>query len=438
MNHRMELSRRQFGGLGLSLAALATLTACGGDSKTPGASGDGQVEITFSYLWAGAEAEAIEKIISDFNGSQETIVVKGVSSPDMQKQLASMSTKEGSFDISDHFGNGVGAFAATGAIQPLDDLLPKEILDDLGDFVPAAIQQMRHEGQLYSMPIAVHTFQVLYNVTMLKEAGIEPPKTFAELESAIAALTKLDANGDIEVLGMGYPSLPNNLTTLAFTNGGSFDGQDPDHPEPTPQDPGVMQALDLWKRAVVDKYGADKLSKFKAGWGEYMTAIDPFYSGKVAMIIDGAWHVAMIPQVAPDLDFDVAPMPYGPQGQEGSTQLTASTLFIPSNAKHPQEAATFMGYLLGKEGALAFAKALSNLPSRVSLADDASMRKDPKFAAFLDSLKAGDKIKAFASAPYANQYSVDLTSAFDNINAGTMTPEEAMADVAQKAQSYDR
>ena len=156
------------------------------------------------------------------------------------------------------------------------------------------------------------------------------------------------------------------------------------------------------------------------------------------MIIDGAWHTAMIPEVAPELDFGVSPMPYGPNGSEGATQLTASTLFIPSNAKHPEEAAEFMGYLLSSEGALAFAKALANLPSRISLADDPSMRGDEKFGVFLDSLKAGDKIGAFASAPYANQYSVDLGSAFENVNAGTATSDEAMADVAQKAQSYDR
>ncbi len=445
MERKMKLTRRQFSGLGLSAMAAVALTSCGKDDKGTDA-GSGKdtaqngdaVPITFSYLWAGAEAEAIEKIIADYNGSQDKVVVKGVSSPDMQKQLASMSSKAGAFDISDHFGNGVGAFAATGAIQPLDDLLSPELMGDLDDFVPAALQQMRYDGKLYSMPIAVHTFQLLYNTRLLKEAGVEPPTTFAELEVAIEALTKVDDNGEILQLGLGYPSLANNLTTLAYANGGTFDGSDPDKPEPTPEDPGVMQALDMWKTAVVDKFGADKLTKFKAGWGEYMTAIDPFYSEKVAMIIDGAWHTSMIPEVVPELEYGVGPVPHGPNGEPGSTQLTASTLFIPSNAKNPQEAADFMGYLCSSEGALAFAKALANLPSRISLADDPSMREDEKFAVFLDSLKEGDKISAFASAPYANQYSVDLNAAFDNINSDIATPEEAMSDLTSKAESYDR
>src|SRR5688500_13670177 len=62
-----------------------------------------KTEITFSYLWGGAEGAALEQIITDFNASQDKIVVKGVSSPDMTKQLASMSSAKGAFDISDNF-----------------------------------------------------------------------------------------------------------------------------------------------------------------------------------------------------------------------------------------------------------------------------------------------------------------------------------------------
>ena len=85
---------------------MATAAALGAMLSLAGALGaqaQDKTEITFSYLWGGAEGQALEQIISDFNASQDKIVVKGVSSPDMTKQLASMSSAKGAFDVSDNF-----------------------------------------------------------------------------------------------------------------------------------------------------------------------------------------------------------------------------------------------------------------------------------------------------------------------------------------------
>jgi len=81
-----------------------------------------QTQITFSYLWGGAEGQALEEIIADFNASQTDIVVTGVSSPDSTKQLASMSSARGAFDISDNFASNVAAWADQGILLPLNDL----------------------------------------------------------------------------------------------------------------------------------------------------------------------------------------------------------------------------------------------------------------------------------------------------------------------------
>ncbi len=94
---------------------LAASVALGGCAA---AAPSGPTTITFSYLWGGEEAKALEKIIADFNASQSDIKVVGVSSPDAQKQLTSMSSSNGSFDISDNFGNTVGSWASKGILAP--------------------------------------------------------------------------------------------------------------------------------------------------------------------------------------------------------------------------------------------------------------------------------------------------------------------------------
>ncbi len=422
-----------WGVVGTAVALTATLTGCAGSSDPEGSGGSGgKTTITFSYLWTGAEAAALEKIIKDFNASQSRIVVKGVSNPDAQKQLASMSSGSGSFDISDNFGSNVGAWAAKGILAPLDDLLKDT---DTADFAPAAMAQMRHKGKTYAVPISVHTLQLVYNKKMLAEAGVEPPKTTDELAAAVAKLTKVGPGGDITRLGLGNPSLMNSLTTLGFAFGGTWDGQDPAAPAPTPSQPGNLAALKFWQDTITSKYGADKVAKFVAGWGQYMSPQDPFYAGKVAMIMDGEWQAVSIQKNAKDLEWGVTSIPVAEPALEGTTQLTASTLFIPANSRHKEEAAAFLKHLSGKDAMREFNLALGNLPARTSLLDDPAFKAIPQFSAWLDALKSPN-VRSLSSAPYSAQYATDLSSAFDSVARGTATPEQAMGQVAERAKSY--
>ncbi|SEG96596.1 multiple sugar transport system substrate-binding protein [Nonomuraea solani] len=411
--------------LGMPLVLMAALTACSGDA----AESDGKTTITFSYLWSGPEGEAIEKLIAGFNGSQDKIVVKGVSSPDTQKQLASMSSANGTFDISDHFGNTVGSWAAKGILAPLDDLLEQQGVDTAA-FAPAAMDQMRHKGRTYALPIAVHTFQLVYNKKLLDAAGVEPPTTMDELAAAIPKLTETDGKGAITRLGLGNADLPTSLTTLGYAFGGAWDGTGP-----TPGDPGNLAALKFWQDNITNKYGADKVSAFKAGWGQYMSAQDPFYTGRVAMVIDGEWQAVSIPKNAPGLEWGVSPIPVARPDLDGTTQLTASTLFIPANSKHRQEAAAFMKYLVSESAARELSLALGNLPARTGLADDPAYAKIPNFGSWLKAMKS-PKVRSLSSAPYAAEYAADLASAFDSVVRATATPEEAMAKVAGRAAGY--
>ena len=416
---------------GAAVLSLA-LASCSGSTNT--ASSGGKTTISFSYLWGGPEGAAAEKIISEFNSSQSKIVVKGVSNPDMQKQLASMSSSSGSFDVSDNFGNNVGTWASKGVLAPLDDLL-KTAGADTSDFVPSAMNQIKYNGKIYALPIAVHTMQLVYNKKLLQAAGVTPPKTTDELATAIAKLTKVDASGNITQLGLGNPDQSTSLTTLGYAFGGTWDGSSTTAPTPTPAEPGNVAALKFWQDNITNKYGPAKVTKFTAGWGQYMSPQDPFYTGKVAMVIEGEWQAVSIPKNAPKLQWGVAPIPVANSSLDGTTQLTASTLFIPANSQHKAEAATFLKYMTDKQAMLEFTKALGNLPARTSLLADPTYAAIPHMSAWLESLKSPN-VKSLASAPYSAQYSTDLASAFDSVSRGTAAPQQAMDKVANQAKSY--
>ncbi|WP_270888315.1 ABC transporter substrate-binding protein [Pedococcus sp. 5OH_020] len=415
-----------------SAALVVTTAGCSSGGESAGQGPNGKTEVTFSYLWTGPEAQALEKVIASFNASQSQVEVKGVSNPDMQKQLASMSSAKGSFDISDGFGNQVGSWASKGVLEPLDQYISDDHVDT-ADFVPAAMGQMKYHNKTYALPIAVHSFELLYNKKLLADAGVTPPKTMDELASAIKKLTKVGAGGNITQLGLGNPDLPTSITTLGYAFGG--DWNDPSTGKPTPDKPGNVQALDFYAKNVVQAFGADKVNRFVGGFGPYMSAQDPFQTGKVAMEIDGEWRSASITSTAPTMKWGVTQIPVADPSLAGSTQLTTSTLFIPANSQHKAAAAKFLAYMVGKDGMLPFTRALGNLPARTSMLDNPIYNDLQNFKPFLDSLKS-DKVHALSSAPGGSQYATDLASAIDSVNRGKASAQQALSNLATKTAKY--
>lgn len=423
----MKSRSRRFRIAALSAAALAVLplAACssGGGGSSP------TTTITFSYLWGGNEAKSLEKIISSFNASQSQIKVVGVSSPDSQKQLTSMSSANGSFDISDNFGDNVGAWASKGIVAPLDSYIAADKIDT-GDFVPSALDQMKYDGKVYALPIAVHSLQLVYNKKLLADAGVQPPTTMDELAAAAVKLTKTDGSGAITQLGFGSPNDTPTLTALGFAFGGSWDGSS----SPTPTNAGNVAALSWYQDNVVKKVGADKLAAFVGGEGQYLSAQDPFFSGKVAMRIDGEW-TSVSSSVAPSLDWGVTAIPTATAADKDSTLVSASTLFIPSNSKHKEQAAKFLAYMVGTKPMTDFTLALGNLPARTSLLDSGAYSGLKNFSTWAAALKSPNA-KSIASKPYTAEYVADLTAAFDKVARDSATPESALKAVQDRVSSY--
>lgn len=409
------------------IVVIAPLAACSAGNGTDNAGG--KTTITFSYLWSGPEAKSLEKIIADYNASQSEVKVVGISSPDFQKQLTSMSSSNGSFDISDNFGDVVGSWASKGILAPLDGYNI-----DMSGFVPSSLTQMKYQGKTYSLPIAIHSQLLMYNKKMFADAGLQPPTTMEELASAAIALTKTDAAGNITQLGLGEgaPGATQRMIAAAF--GGSWwdkDGQ------PTPTNDGNVQAM-TWYQNLVKKIGADKIAKFVAGYGQYQSDQDPFFSGKLAMRIDGEWNGVSIPKVVPNLEWGVVAMPGTSSQYNGTTEVTASTLFIPANSKHKEAAAKFLAYMVSPDAMKAFTVALGNMPALSSLLDSsADYSAIQNFSAFADALKSPTAY-APSSAPSAGEYMTDLNKAFDSIASGKESPEKALAQVQSRVSSYSK
>ena len=407
------------------IMAVIPLVAC--SSQSPDSGSTGTTTIKFSYLWGGPEAQALEKIIADYNKSQDQVKVVGVSSPDFQKQLTSMSSSNGSFDISDNFGDVVGSWASKGILAPLDSYNI-----DTSDFVDSELTQMKHEGKTYALPIAIHSQLLMYNKKIFADAGLQPPTTTDELAAAAVALTKTDDSGNITQLGLGEAAPGATERMIAAVFGGSWWDK---NGKPTPTAAKNIEAM-TWYQDLVNKIGPDKIAKFVAGYGQYLSDQDPFYSGKLAMRIDGEWNGVSVPKVAPSLEWGVTTIPAASPEYKNPTEVTSSTLFIPANSKHKEAAAKFLAYMVGPKAMKDFTVALGNMPALKSLLNDSADYSNIQyFSDFADVLKSPNAYSP-SSAPSAGEYSADLNKAFDSIASGKTTPAKALEQVQSRVSSY--
>jgi len=202
--------------LAVSLFMVACGQGGGASNQSSGSSSNQKVEITF-VNWATAE-EATKKqmlaVIEEFEKQNPNIKVKNVPIPvgEQLNQLTIMTTGGNAPDIAQvHFDVGI-SLAAMGALEPTDNLLSKDFLDDLNkklyDFG-------MWEGKHYLIPWVGHPLGFWYNKKLLKEAGLDPnnpPQTMEELTKAMAVIKEklpaevvpLQIDTTIRTLGLSH------------------------------------------------------------------------------------------------------------------------------------------------------------------------------------------------------------------------------------------
>lgn len=386
------------------------------------------VELSFWYGWTGPEAEALEKLIAKWNEAHPEIQVKGLSQSDYQKQLTAI-TGGNPPDVASQFGQNVVPWGLRGAMMPLDDYIAKDGVD-LDDFVPAALSTSQHEGATYAIPTAMHVSMLFYNKDILKEAGYDgPPETLGELKEYIKALSIVEDGGRLSRLGL-WPGM--DAYTFSYAYGGSF--YDEAAKQVTPDHEGVQSAIKLSKE-IWDQYGSDNLDRFSSGLGQYMSAQNPFFSGKYAMTVDGEWLPTFIKQFAPDLNYGIAPIPYDENHPERKNpgNVTTSVFYIPKGAKHPDASWAFIKWMTEPEQMAEFTAAIGNLPTRTSAFASPLYENVPGFKEFLD-YSASENLKSFPATSFTNEYMTEFSAQVDAILRGTVSIEEGLANVKEKIQ----
>ncbi|MEU4190997.1 ABC transporter substrate-binding protein [Kribbella sp. NPDC026611] len=261
----------------------------------------------------------------------------------------------------------VQQIAATGALAPLNDL---------GLNSDGVIQGMTdatsYQGKLYGLAPVTNTIALFYNTQMLKDAGVQPPKTWDELKAAAKKLTKPGRYGMAFNANATYEGSWQFLPAM-WTNGGD---------ETDLTSPQVAEALQLW----VDLVKSGSASKSVINWTQGDVK-DQFVAGKAAMMVNGPWQIPAL-QKSPNVKWDVVTFPLNKPDQKPVAPLGGEAWTVPLNKDQAkqQKAADFVKCLNSDQNELDWAKARFTLPTKLSLLDQYA--KDvPSMKAFAEQVK---------------------------------------------------
>jgi len=353
--------------VGLSLAVVAAMTGCVGDSgnsEVPAettaaattAEGDDTAEVVddtadsgekitlrfWDMVWGDAEyAAEAEKLAQRYTEENPNVEIEYQSIPWQNRYetfSVAIASGEGP-DVSTGGGYQQHQFAASGDILPLNDIIDEwEAEGKLDDFPEGMVEFFQDsEGNQLGIPFNIDPRGILYRTDLFEEAGIEIPTTWDELYEAAVQLTDADDNQ----YGLVYP-VSDSTANIVFAswmlaNGGGVWNEDGITPTWTSEEnKETIEFITKLRDAGV----------FPDGMASYENpdAQKVFLQGNAAMIVNSVGLGTQIVDQGEEFAGKVAlmPMPKGPSAAEPAMASAMNAYMAYSTTEHPEEAKAFL------------------------------------------------------------------------------------------------
>jgi len=316
-------------------------------------------------------------------------------------------------------------YASKGELEPLNSYLEKDTEVDLNKYFEGVRNMMTWKGNVYNLPKGCHSLALYYNKDLFDQEGIPYPDdtwTYDTMASVAKKLTKdVDKDGRMDQYGFrGFTWL--DIFTLMLSYGGGILSKEADKITVTSRETlSALQFIYDTKYKMKISPSAGELGMDGAGGAQ----VDPFLLGKIGMQIGIFATVYDLNTKAPNLNYDVAPLPKGPKGR--ISWLESTGFYMSSKSKNKEMAWELLKLLGGPMGQRIYAQAGRDVPAY----------NDPEaIKIFLDPSQKPAHREVFLKQldnAFFQRYHIDaVLTAFgqewDKINNEQKDPAKAMAD----------
>jgi multiple sugar transport system substrate-binding protein len=409
----------------VSFLLIGLLAGCSGEQKAEAEkTKDGKVIVNFWTFW-GSETRRpiIEKIIDDYNQSQDKVFVKHTFLPwgDIwTKNLASVAAG----NPADVIINDINTVAQRAENKQVEDL--SKYVDDSfkQQFYPHLWETVEYKGKPFAVPFNTDTRLLFYNKKAFKEAGLDPNKPPATWEELEDYAKKLDVKkGDnYERIGF-YPLWGSAGASSWMTNADNGKGFI-DNGELAINTPKKAEALE-WILGWKERLGENTVQAFQAEFGSEQA--NPFIAEKVAMWVDVGTFYTQLRDYGQDVEFGVAPIPAYQEGTGNWAEGGGFVAEIPKGAKHPKEAMDFIKYLTGADAQKYWAvKNYDNVANKEAAEATVSALNGSDKTVYEATVKNLEQTKMFPVPVEYPDYHSRINPQIDNALLGKISPEKAL------------
>ena len=399
---------------------------------------DGQIHLSYWEKWSGAEENAMQQVVDQFNRSQDRIVVDFLSVGDIGQKTIMATAGGDPPDIAGLYATNICSFADRDALMPLDDFIREDGSTPgqfLSRYAKAYAGMGSYQGKTWAVPSTPTTVALFWNKELFRAAGLDPekpPRTLAELDSMSTKLTRHDGLGHL--VQVGFLPQASGGWTWAFPQwfgGQLFDGKN----VTIGANPANLAAF-RWMAGATKQYGLQAVRRLTSSFGMLSSPQDPFMSGQVAMLFDGVYRSHFIRQFAPGLKYGVANWPEVQPGIHDFTVAEEDMLVIPRGARHPHEAWAFLKYVSSPNLSAQRREELQGVELLCFLQEKGSPIEH--WSPYFEANNPNPDLEIFrrlAESPHAivppkmgiwEEYQCELNTTFDQVRLDLESPEEAL------------
>ena len=328
------------GGTGAQATGTNAGAAAAPQAPTPTATPEPAGQIVLWHSWGSGDGDALASILSGFQAKypQVTVDTLFVADTDLPKAYADAVLAGTGPDLVLAPTWWLSDFVDLGVVQPLDMSVDQATVDQ---FWPAAVDNLRWNGQLYGLPTDFELVSLFVNTALAPNGA--PATTADMLAQAQAAPTQgAGLYNSLYHLFWGLPAYGARL----FDDGGAV----------VLDQGGDAAGYLAWLRQMGQTPGSYVDT-------DYGMLLDRFKKGEFAYFVDGPWAIADL-SAALGTNLAVASLPGGPSGPAQPWLHADGVMLNPRTAPEQQRLALlFAEYLTSAESGSALASQAKRLPA---------------------------------------------------------------------------
>ena len=361
--------------------------------------------IVFWHAMTGEGQKALEKIVDDYNKSQDEVVVDAIFQGSYEESIVKFKAVSGTKEVPDLVQmNDVSTsfMYRSGAVVPMYEFIKEDKNFDESKLEDVLLNYYRINGNLYSMPFNSSTAILVYNKDAFREVGLDSekaPKSYKEIEEYSRKLVKTNKNGVVDRYGFSIISYAWFIEQLLANDNSLYvdeeNGRNGKLPTKVVYGKQLPVILDWMRRMNTEKLATN--------YGrEWNTTRSAFNSGKVAMFLDSS---AGITGVIKNSNFEVgtAFIP-NESGEFNGSIIGGASLWITKSENKVKQKATwdFVKYATSKDVQAFWSSKTGYFPVNKESYDTdlmkATMEKMPQFKTIVEELEATNKNTATQGA----------------------------------------